>query len=65
MLNGESPVECYECDDFEKCHKITTLVTLRAMQADVDLITQNGLVKGWLKDFFELDGMMGDGDEIN
>ena len=60
MLEGVLPTECIECEIFERCHKITTLVTLRSMQTDIDLITQNGLVLGWLKGYKELQEIMGD-----
>jgi hypothetical protein len=38
------------------------ILALRVMQTDLELITQNSMVQGWLKDFQELNEMMGDED---
>ena len=55
ILHGESPEECYTCELFDRCHKVTIAGTLQAIATDFDLITQNGLRLGWLKSYNELD----------
>jgi hypothetical protein len=55
ILGGESPEECWSCELFERCHKITLATSLQGIAMDLSLITQNGLRLGWLKSYSELD----------
>ncbi|NUM73786.1 hypothetical protein HUU40_05440 [candidate division KSB1 bacterium] len=55
ILGGESPEECWSCELFERCHKITLATSLQGIAMDLNLITQNGLRLGWLKSYSELD----------
>lgn len=55
ILSGEPPTECWECELFERCHKITLATSLQGIAMDFSLITQNGLRLGWLKSYSELD----------
>ena len=54
MLDGRVPVECAECEWFDKCHKITVSAALLSVSDALDLIIQNGLADGRLKGFGEL-----------
>ncbi len=54
MLGGDPPDECFECDLFEKCHKMTVSACLQSISDSLHLITQNGLTTGKLMAFNEL-----------
>ena len=55
MLHGEPADDCLECEQFDRCHKVTMASTLQCISMDLGLITQNGLEHGWLKSFNELE----------
>jgi hypothetical protein len=55
ILSGEPADECWSCELFERCHKITLATSLQGIAMDLSLITQNGLRLGWLKSYKELD----------
>jgi hypothetical protein len=54
-LFGESCEKCIRCSVFEKCHKISIAICLQAISSDTNLITQNGLTRGWLFGYQKLD----------
>lgn len=55
MLYGEFPKDCMNCEEFDKCHKITIASSLQSISEGMDLIIQNGLSSGKLKCFQELE----------
>ena len=59
MLDGRVPVDCVECEWFDKCHKITVSATLLSISDALDLLVQNGLADGRLKGFAELEKCSG------
>ena len=54
-LFGESCEKCIRCSLFEKCHKISIAICLQAISSDTNLLTQNGLTRGWLFGYQKLD----------
>jgi hypothetical protein len=59
LLEGRTPVECVECEWFEKCHKITVAAALLSISDSLDLIVQNGIAEGRLKGLTELEKAAG------
>jgi len=55
MIQGDVPIECMECDVFDKCHKITVSACVLGIYECLDLMIQNGLLDGKLKNIEEID----------
>ena len=55
MLYGEFPKDCMNCEEFDKCHKISIASSLQGISESMELIIQNGLSSGKLKCFQELE----------
>jgi len=55
MIQGDLPIECMECDVFDKCHKITVSACVLGIYDCLDLMIQNGLLDGKLKNIEEID----------
>jgi len=53
-LFGESCEQCIGCSLFDKCHRVSIAICLQAISSDTNLITQNGLTRGWLFGFQKL-----------
>lgn len=47
-LYGETVEECFNCELYDKCHKMTMSITIQGLNVDLRLITQNGLTTGRL-----------------
>ena len=54
VFHGEQPKDCLTCDIFEKCHKVTSSISLQGINLSLDHLIQNGLEEGWLKSLKEL-----------
>lgn len=55
ILMGEPPEECVACELIDRCYQVTVAMALQGMALDFNLLIQNGMSKGWLKSFSELD----------